>query len=234
MRLSLILLPWLALLAADKPVPPLEGKNSDQKISIDAVVFLDPAQVNDLLGANPGEGIVVVKISATPLHGETVRINRDDFLLRSDRSGETARPLEPAQIGSSSVMVISSKGGDQGAVRSQEQRIPYGVPGIPGSGGGPPMTIPGNQPPMVGSGTANTSSASATIKDGEGKGQDKKLLDILNQRVLPEGETAQPVSGLLYYLFDSRKQRPKDLELVYRKAPPRVHIRFADPAKKKK
>jgi len=48
---------------------------------------------------------------------------------------------------------------------------------------------------------------------------------------LPDGELDKPASGLLYFLIEG-KLRAKDLELVYRKAPPRLSIRFKDPTKK--
>jgi hypothetical protein len=51
--------------------------------------------------------------------------------------------------------------------------------------------------------------------------------------VLKDGEIDHPVTGLLYFQIDG-KVKPKQLELVYRKAPPRVSVRFVDPNAKKK
>ena len=113
----------------------------------------------------------------------------------------------------------------------QQRRVPFGVPGIPGSGGGPPATLPGNQPPTVGSATADATQATATITEDEKLKKENPLLDTLKKKILPEGEIGDPVSGYLYFLFEG-KHKPKQLELVYRKAPPRVHMRFVEPNKK--
>jgi hypothetical protein len=84
---------------------------------------------------------------------------------------------------------------------------------------------------MVGSSTADATTATATITEDEKLKKDNPLLDVLKQKVLPEGEISEPVTGYLYFLFEG-KHKPKHWELVYRKAPPRVHLRFAEPGKK--
>jgi hypothetical protein len=217
--------------AGDKPIPQPEGKASDDKVSIEAIVYLDPAKVKALLGESPGEGIIVVEVKFTPLPGEKINLNRDDFLLRSDKDGQRARPMEPTQVAGSSIMVVGTAKGDQGSVMQQQRRVPFGVPGIPGTGNGPPQTMPGNQTPVVGSATADATTATSVITEDEKLKKSNPLLDTLKQKVLPEGETDKPVSGYLYFLFEG-KHKSKQLELVYRKAPPRVHMRFPEPGKK--
>lgn len=225
------LLALSALAFADKPKPgvPVTGTGSDQKVSIQATAYYDREQAKKLLGVDPGESIVVVAVTFTPAQGEDINLNLDDFLLRSDRDGQKSRPLEPTQIAGSAVMVVKSEGGTQGAGMSEQRRIPYGVPGIPGSGGpmGGSLPMP-NEAPNSGTATADTSSAVASIEDRNVK--KNPLLDVLKARVLPDGEIKKPITGLLYFQMEG-KLRPKDLELVYRKAPPRVSVRFV-PGKK--
>jgi len=232
LKVILSLMVVSVLPAEQKPLP--NGKGSDAKVAIEAAVFLDRAQMKAVLGQDPGESIVLVKVTFTPAQGEKISLNRDDFLIRSDRDGQKSRPLEPSQIAGTSVMVISSRGGTQGTGMSQERRVPWGgVPGVPGGSptGGPPMGLPmPGQTPNVGSATADTSEAQASIE--ERKVKSNPLLDALNKEILPEGDIEKPVSGLLYFQMEG-KLRIKDLELVYRKAPPRVSLRFVDPAKKK-
>lgn len=231
MRTILMLLAGAVLLpAADKPVIP-PGKASDQKVALEATVHLDPEEVKTLLGAAPGQGIIVVEVKVSPLNGEKITLNREDFLLRSDKDGQTARPMEATQVAGSSIMVVGSRPGQQGSIMQQQRRVPYGVPGIPGTGGGPPATLPGTQPPMVGSATADATEATAVITEDDKLKKENPLLDTLKQKILPEGEIDQPASGYLYFLFEG-KHKPKHLELVYRKAPPRVHMRFVEPKKK--
>jgi hypothetical protein len=211
--------------------PPITGEGQDQKIKIEAQIWLDRAEMKQATGIDPGPGFMVVKVKLTPGKGEIVDLNRDDFLLRSDKDGEKSRPFEPTQIAGSSVMVISSKGGSQGEVMSQQRRIPMGLP-VPT--GGDPRGVPGqglpvpNEAPNVGSATTDTSEAQASFEDKKG---DKNLLELLKQKQLPDGEIKEPVEGLLYFQIEG-KHKVKHFELVYRKAPPRVHLRFVEPKKK--
>jgi hypothetical protein len=229
-----ILVPLLLVTAGLAPaqknsdkVPP-SGKGSDSKVAIEATAYYDREQIKKLIGMDPGESIVVVAVKVAPAQGETVNLSLDDFLLRSDRDGQKSRPLEPAQVAGGTVMVIKSVGGSQGTGMSEQRRVPYGVPGTPGGGGSLP--IPG-QSPNVGSATADTSEARASIEEKPQKAN--PLLDVLKQKVLAEGEVDKPVEGLLYFLMEG-KLRTKDLELVYRKAPPRVSLRFYEPGQKHK
>jgi hypothetical protein len=226
--ISLSLLPLLLL--AQKPAP--EGSGSDAKVAIEAKVYMGPEQVKQALGQDPGPGIVVVEVKVTPKDGEKLRLDRDHFLLRSDKDGQSARPMEPSQVAGSSVLVVGSRGGTQGTGMSEQRRVPYGVPGVPGGGpypGGPPPSLPGTQPPVVGAATADTSEATASIEERDKKAN--PVLAALKQKILPDGEIDQPVSGLLYFNMEG-KHKVKQLELVYRKSPPRVHIRFVEPGKK--
>lgn len=214
-------------------VPPILGSASDAKVSIDAIAYLDQGEMKKVLGEELGEGFLIVQVKFKPAPGETIQLSRDDFLIRSDRSGEVSRPLEAAQIAGTSVMVVGSQGGSQGTGMSEERRVPYGVPGVPGDRNpdGSPRSLPmPNQAPNVGSATADTSSASASIEE-RGK-TNSPLLTALKAKILPDGEIDKEISGLLYFQIE-RRQRPKDIELIYRKSPPRVSIRFVDPNKKK-
>jgi hypothetical protein len=125
----------------------------------------------------------------------------------------------------------------------QQNRGPYGYPGggypgggYPGGGypggGYPGGGYPGSGVSAGGSATADTSDAAASIEE-KGKGKPNPLLDALKSKVLKDGDISHPVTGLLYFQIDG-KVKPKQLELVYRKSPPRVSLRFVDPNAKKK
>ncbi len=222
----------LALVASGADKREWRGRASDAKVTLDARLYIDKDEMKKLLGHDPGPGIVIVQITVTPAPGATLKLDLDDFLLRSDRDGQRSRPLDPAQIAGSAVLVISSRGGTQGTGMAEERRVPWGVPGIPGGSptGGPPRGLPmPGQSPNVGTATADTSEAVANVEESGKKSN--PLLDALKEKLLPDGELEKPASGLLYFLIEG-KLRAKDLELVYRKAPPRLSIRFKDPNKK--
>lgn len=211
------------------------GRAGDAKLTLEARLFIDREQMKALLGHDPGPNIVIVEVTATPAPGAGVELDLDEFLLRSDRDGQRSRPLDPAQIAGSAVMVISSRGGTQGTGMAEERRVPWGVPGIPGGSptGGPPRGIPlPGQSPNVGTATADTSEAVASIEENREK-KSNPLLEALQAKQLAAGPLNGPRTGLLYFLIEG-KVRAKDLELVYRKAPPRLHIRFTDASKARK
>ena len=51
------------------------------------------------------------------------------------------------------------------------------------------------------------------------------LLAVLKEKVLPEKEVTEPVSGLLYFQIEG-KLKPKDLELYYKTQSSKLALRF--------
>lgn len=225
----------LAVAASAQSIPPPAGAAADKNLAIEAKLYLTREAAKQALGVDPGPNIVVVEVKVTPKTEDgKLYLDHDEFLLRSDRDGQRARPLMPAQIAGTSVMVIGSRGVTSGeAVMGGQRRVPYGgIPGTPGDPrGGPPPTLPHPGQSQVGSPTAGVSEATVSIEEKKaGQGQNE-LMDTLKEKILPEGEIDKPVSGLLYFSFEG-KHRVRQLELIYRKAPPRIALRFEEPKKK--
>lgn len=224
MKLLYLLGISVPLLVAGPPSDTLvDGKAQDAQVAIEVRLNLDRASTTKVVGLDPGESIVVLEVQVTPAPGKKIDISWDDFMIRSDRDGQRATAMHPAQVAGDTVLVVKNRGGSQGEAMTEQRRIPYGIPGIPGTGGRP-STMPGNQPPVGGSATADTSRADASIEGGDTR-KGNPLLAALTAKVLPEGETDKPLKGLLYFVMDG-KQRPKDIEFLYRHAPPRLSIRF--------
>ena len=55
-------------------------------------------------------------------------------------------------------------------------------------------------------------------------GQENPLKKLLDSKILPEGKSDQPVSGLLY--FPMEKQKMKDLQIQYGPKDNRITLRF--------
>lgn len=66
----------------------------------------------------------------------------------------------------------------------------------------------------MGSTTAGVGGVEAKVDDG-GSQKDDPVLAVLKARVLPEKQTTEPVSGLLYFSIEG-KHKPKDLTLQYK------------------
>ncbi len=206
-------------MAAGDPKGLPKGEGSDKFVRIEATAYLDKAAIAQAVGGELDQGILVVEVKLTPAEGTKLSIDRDDFLFRSDRSGERATPYTPSQIAGSGVMRISSQSGASGGVQNQSTGPSWG-----GLGGGRPQTLPGSGQ-GIGNGTASVTEAVAAVDDGSVQQKENPMLAILKQKILAEKETTEPVSGQLYFLMEG-KQKVKDIELLYKTAAGRVSVRF--------
>ena len=203
--------------SADKKLP-LE-QNSNELVEISGTL-LDKDQVIKELGSDPGPGIIVVRTSVRPLTEKPVRIDYDDFFLLNTNDGERSAPFAPTQIAGSGVLVVTPQGARKGGMMGERGGPIWG--GIPGAGG-TPRRLPGNDVSM-GSGGGEGTTNDASVKT-ENSGKENPLLKVLKAKALPEKETADTVSGLLYFEIDG-KVKPKDLELHYKSAAGRLALRF--------
>lgn len=203
-----------ALLAGAAEKGPPRGEGANKVVRIEAVAHLDKASIQQAVGSELDPGIVVVTVTVTPVGGEKLAIDRDDFLLRSDRDGQKSTPFSPTQIaGNSTLRVKTGYGG--GGVMAQENRPVWGGLGgigFPSSGGGF-----GN--------AGSTEEAVASVEPETGKQKENPLLKVIREKILPEKEISEPVTGQLYFLLEG-KHKPKDLELLYKTSAGRVSVRF--------
>jgi hypothetical protein len=195
----------VALHAAKKPQPIADGVGSNTDASIKATVYADPANVQELLGNDLGGHYIVIKIDISP--NKQFKIDRDDFLLRTDKDGERAHSYEPTQVAGDGALVVTTDE-DMNKKKNSGGGIMLG-----GMGGGM-----GSSPGMVGT----PKPISATMKDSTG--EKNPILKTLEARLLPQKEIDQPTSGLLY--FPMEKQKVKDLELIVTTPAGKLNIRF--------
>jgi hypothetical protein len=188
--------------ASKKPPPTSRAENED--IVLTATLHLDPAGIKELIGNDLGGHYIVVDVKVEPRYGKDIVIDRDDFVLRTDKDGEHTQPYAASQIAGSGALIISMVDRNEGVAS----------PGWTGT-----------KAPVVKSGGA----AATEGKDGEApkteaKPKESQLEKTLEAKILPEGKTSQPVSGLLY--FPMEKQKMKDLELLYGGKDNRIRLRF--------
>src|ERR1035437_8458563 len=204
--------------AGQKTVTTAKGENQDLALTVP--LYIDPADVKELIGNDLDGHYIVADVKVEPKYGKEVAIDRDDFQLRTDKDGEKAKPFEPSQIAGRGAMIVhqEQQGRTGGAVGAGS---PSSYPGnYPG--GGYPYPNGGGSMAGVGSeGDAGTTAA--TVQNGAGD-KENPLEQTLKDKVLPEKKTDQPVSGLLYFVME--KQKLKDLELTYGGKENRIILRF--------
>jgi len=186
--------------ASKKPAPSAKGEN--EEFILTATLHVDPAEIKELIGSDLDSHFVVAEIKVDPKYGKEISIDRDDFMIRSDKDGEKSRPFLGSQIVGQSSLVLSEDG------QMKEKKTRWGI----GLGGG-------------GMGTAGEGGGGATKATMKTDDQESPLRKVLDAKSLPEKKTTEAVSGLLY--FPMEKQKLKDLELIYGgRTENRISLRF--------
>jgi hypothetical protein len=185
---------------------PVTTQAGNDKLAITATVYCTKDDIKQELGSDLGGYFIVIKLELTPKGDQPLAVSYDDFLLRSYKDGQRSEPFAPSQIaGRASLIVTSDGGGSMGGGRGP--RFGGGI------GGG-----------TFGSGTADTSSAKATVK-ADNKEKEDPLLAVLKQKILPEKRTTDPLSGLLYFSLEG-KHKPKDVVLQYHGPAGKLELTF--------
>lgn len=206
--LTIFLSAVILLQAADKKkTATAKGENEDIILTVTLANL--PADVKELVGDDLGGSYIVADVKIEPKYTKEVTVDRDDFVLRTDKDGEKAKPFTGSQIAGSGALIVSRTSGTNQA-RS---------PGWSTMGG--PMVLGGGGSGIGAGSSVDTSTNKATMQNDEKVNPLKKVLD---SKILPNGKTEKPVTGLLYFLLE--KQKMKDLELIYGGRENRITLRF--------
>jgi hypothetical protein len=206
MAVRLLVLGLLAALlmaspAKKKTVGTARGENED--LVLEATIYVDPADVQEVLGDNLGGHYIVAKVKVEPKYGKEIALDRDDFVLRTDKDGERAKPFVGSQIAGSVALIVTRT--------EDNSNAHHPAISIGGIGGG------------VGTGSGGNGNASSKIQSGAPV-TENSLQKVLDDKILVEGKTKDPLSGLLY--FPMEKQKMKELELYYGGKENRISLRF--------
>jgi hypothetical protein len=207
----------LAYAADNKPA---SARGASDKMEILATVYPGKDLVKEVLGDDMGGFIYVMEVTLKPRTDEPIRIDRDDFQILLTDDGQKTKPFSPAQLTGRGALVIKSRPGPTSGVMGQNNGPVWG--GV----GGPPVMLPG-QGTSLGSGTANTDSAHAEVKDEAGA-KENPMKKVLEAKELPQtAMTTEPIKGLLYFPVDG-KHKAKNVMLLYRGMGGRIDIEFRD------
>ena len=201
---SALLLPG----AAKKTIATGRGENED--LILNVTVYTDSAAVKEALGDDLGGHYIVAQVKVEPKYTKEITIDRDDFILRTDKDGDRTKPMAPSQIAGSGGLVLTRTAGPggEGAERSRGWSIGgmgMGGGGV-GSGGGPENT-----------------GVKASVEKSD-KDKENPLKKLLEAKVLPEKKIEEPTTGFLFFPMENQKM--KDLELLYGAKENRIRVRF--------
>jgi hypothetical protein len=187
---------------AKKTVGTARGEN--EELVLEATIYVDPADVKEVLGDDLGGHYIVAEVKVQPKYGKEVSIDRDDFVLRTDKDGEKAKPFVGNQIAGREALVVTR-------TEDTSNKHHSGI-SIGGMGGG------------VGTGSGSDNGAATSKIQNGATVKENPLQKLLDDKILVEGKTRNPLSGLLYFAME--KQKMKELELYYGGKENRISLRF--------
>src|SRR4051794_23614384 len=193
--------------AAKKTIGSARGENEDLILTV--TIYTDAAAVKEALGDDLAGHYIVARVKVEPKYTKEIVIDRDDFLLRTDKNGDRTKPMAPSQIAGRGALVLTQTQGPggEGAERSRG----WSLGGPIGMGGGG----------IGAGGGGDATGVKATMENSDKENPLKKILDA---KVLPEKKIEEATTGFLF--FPMENQKLKDLELVYGGKENRIGMRF--------
>jgi hypothetical protein len=219
--LRILICAMLCAFALDAEKPPVGPVSSeDEHLVLTASALLDKDAVSKELGHDPGMDLVVIDVKLAPRADTKIAVSLDDFTLISRKDGQRSQPLAPSQIAGRGALVVAQggRGGGIGVMNPGRGPVWGGVPGT----GSRPRRVGGDEDGVVASGPATE--AQAAMKNDTNE-KPNPLLDALKTRSLPQRETSDTISGLLYFFLEG-KHKLKDLELMYKSPAGRMILDF--------
>jgi hypothetical protein len=208
-RLLLAILLSSALFPAVKKITgSAHGENQD--LTLQVTIYADPESVKEVLGDDLDGHYIVAQVKVGPKYGKDITIDRDDFILRTDKNGERTKPMAPSQIAGNSSLVLQRTSGPGGLGAEPTRGWSMGGPiGMGKSSGAAAPSDP--------------NAVKAKMEQADKPDARRKLLE---DKVLPEKKVDEPVTGLLYFPMEGQKL--KDLELLFGAKETRIAMRFKE------
>lgn len=216
--LTLAVIPMLLAAGERKPLP---GQAGNDNVELTASMLVDRDDIKDALGADIGEGYVVAKVTVTPKTDMPLPISLDDFTIIDGKDGQRSVALEPGQIAGHGGLIVKRSPNQPGGVGTATNGPIWAGVGPISAGRRAAGNTSGDDPSVE------------AVKTDPGKVEkDSPLLIALKAKVLPEKDSTDPVSGLLYFPIDGKKIKPKDLRIIYAGKGGKLVIEFENPKKK--
>ena len=176
-RLLRLLLVSTSLLsgAAKKTTATARGENED--VILNVTIYIDSAAVKEALGDDLAGHFIVAQVKVEPKYTKEITIDRDDFVLRTDKDGDRTKPMTPSQIAGSGGRILTRTDGSSGEGAERSHGWSIGGMGMGGGGVG------------AGGGPQNTGVKASAEKGGV---KDSPLKTCSTPRYYPKRRTKSP------------------------------------------
>lgn len=206
MMLALVLIG--TAMGADAP----EWRKADLKdVAFEFRLVQDVVEIERLLGDRLDEEFTLVEVRLRALYGTKVKLDREDFTLRSFRGNLRSEAQSPDRIAGPNVLALGQGKSSGGVFSESRSGIPVG--GMPGTTG-PPRRIGSDIPTSVGGVSGAAPPSAGTAPQPTTPEQDLSLHGRLARWELPLDAGDADVSGYLYFQVEPKQNR-KHLSLSY-------------------
>jgi hypothetical protein len=171
--------------------------------------LLTLSQAKKAFAADVDRCCMAVEVALYPQKDGLVEISLGDFALRIAGQDIAARPASPELVASRLQKPSEAKSDNHSVVISQTSGIGYQTGGVdPTTGQRRPGGVVMSSGAGVGVGGSRQPKAESTDPDS-------RTIELgLREKGLPEGNTATPVSGYMYFTLSQKKNTKYQLEYV--------------------
>jgi hypothetical protein len=161
----------------------------------------EPEQIQAILGNDLDKEFMLVELEVKPLYGTKLKLDRNDFLLRSRADNDKSYAQSPSLIAGAGVFSLEEKRTRSGGVFGQSND-PMIIGGTPGTGTTPRRVD--RMPDTIGSGGGSQSEISVRQTESTAPETLKERLETVE---LPLTEaTDRDLHGYLYFQVDPKNK----------------------------
>src|ERR1035437_5975937 len=157
--------------AAKKTTATGRGENED--LILNVTIYIDSAAVKEALGDDLGGHYIVAQVKVEPKYTKETAIDRDDFVLRTDKDGDRTKPMAPNQVAGTGGLGLTRHDRPTGTGAERSRGWSIGCMGMGGGG--------------VGSGGPENTGVKASTEKSE-KNKESPLKKLLDAKVLRSEE----------------------------------------------
>src|SRR5260370_36651309 len=115
---------------------PATARGENEDLILNVTIYIASTAVKEALGDDLGGHYIVAQVKVEPKYTKEITIDRDDFVLRTDKDGDRTKPMAPSQVAGNGGLVLTRTDGPSGEGAERSHRRGIRGMGMGGGGGG--------------------------------------------------------------------------------------------------